>query len=97
MGKYLIIWEADESRIPEDPQERKAGWLAAVEMTRQDTKSGIVKDWGGFVGQPKGYWIAEGTEVEVTSATVKYMPFFRYKAYPLSSLDQTEEVIKSIS
>ena len=96
MGKYLVLYEADEARIPVDPQERKNGWLAAIDMVRQDIKSGIIKDWGGFVGQNSGYVVAEGTEVEIGKMTMKFIPFFRFKVTPVDSLDQVEEIIKSI-
>jgi len=31
MGKYLILWKADESKIPVDFNERRDGWLLALE------------------------------------------------------------------
>ena len=48
MGKYLLIWEADESKIPVDPQQRKGGWQMAMGMVKQDMKDGKTKDWGVF-------------------------------------------------
>ncbi len=96
MGKYLVLWETDEARIPVDPQEKKTGYLAVIDMVRQDIKSGILKDWGGFVGGGGGYAVAEGTEVEIGKTVTKYIPFFRFKVTPVTSLDQAEEVIKAI-
>ena len=26
MGKYMVLWEIDQSRIPVDPKERAEGW-----------------------------------------------------------------------
>ena len=97
MGKYLILWEADESKIPVDPNERRDGWLLALEATKQDIKDGLVKDWAVFAGQPNGYSIAEGTEVDILKITMKYMPFFRFKVILLASVEQAEEAIKSIA
>jgi hypothetical protein len=96
MGRYLIIWEVDESKLPLNREELKVGWLGAIEMTKQQIKDGSIKDWGVFVGQTKGFDIFEGTEVEVHSTCVKYIPYFRFKVYPLLSMSQTEEIIKTM-
>jgi hypothetical protein len=96
MGRYLTIWEADESKIPVNPEERKVGWLGAIEMTKQDIKDGFIKDYGVFLGQTKGFSISEGTEDEVIRVTLKYIPYFRFKIYPLVSLQKLEEVIKAM-
>ena len=55
MGRYLLLWEADETKIPLDPTVRRESWLVACEMVRQDFKSGLIKDWGVFLGQAKGF------------------------------------------
>ncbi|MEW6186520.1 MAG: hypothetical protein AB1585_12370 [Thermodesulfobacteriota bacterium] len=96
MGRYLIMWEADESKIPVNPEERKVGWLGAIEMTKQDIKSGMTKDWGNFFGQPKGFSIGEGTEEELNRALIRYIPYFRFKVYPFLSIEKTEENIKTL-
>jgi hypothetical protein len=97
MGRYLILWEADESKIPLDAKERQAGWLMALEMTREDMKAGLVKDYGVFLGQANGFDIAEGTEEEITNMAIKYMPFFRFKMIPIASIDQVEAAIKAMA
>jgi hypothetical protein len=96
MGRYLVLWEADESKIPLDTKVRREGWLGACEMTRQDIKSGLVKDWGYFLGQPKGFAIEEGTEEEIGKAVLKYIPYFRFQVFPIRSLDQLVEAIKAM-
>lgn len=97
MARYLALWEADYSRIPIDPKERGTGWAVLVDKVKQDMKTGIMKDYGSFVGQPNGFAILEGTEVEVSKAIQQYIPFFTYKVYPLSSLEQVEELVKALS
>ena len=97
MGRYLILWEADESKIPVDPSERRDGWLMAIAATRQDIKDGLVKEWAAFAGQPNGFSIAEGTEEDILKITMKYMPFFRFKTIPLASIDQAEAAVKTIA
>ena len=96
MGRYLLMWEADESRIPVNPEERKVGWLGAIEMTKQEMKDGLTKDWGSFLGQTKGFSISEGTEEDVIRETMKYIPYFRFKIYPLVSIKKLEEAIKAM-
>ena len=96
MGRYLVMWEADESKIPVNPEERKVGWLGAMEGVKQDIKDGLIKDWGNFLGQPRGFNITEGTEDEVISHTLKYIPYFRFKIYPVASIEKTEAAIKAM-
>jgi hypothetical protein len=96
MGRYIVMWEADESKIPVDPEERKVGWLGAIEMTKQEIKDGLTKDWGVFLGQTRGFSISEGTEDEIISSTLKYIPYFRFKVYPVASIEKTEEAIKAM-
>jgi hypothetical protein len=96
MGRYLTMWEADESRIPVNPEERKVGWLGAIEMTKQEMKAGLTKDWGVFLGQTKGFTISEGTEEDVIRETMKYIPYFRFKIYPLVSIEKLEAAIKAM-
>jgi len=97
MGKYMILWEADESKVPVDAAERQVGWQMALEMTRQDMKDGLVKDWGAFIGQPNGFSIAEGTEEAVLNMAIRFMPFFRFKVIPIASIDQVETAVKAIA
>jgi hypothetical protein len=97
MGKYLVLWEVDQSRVPVDAKEKGAGWGALLEMVKQDIKAGITKDFGAFVGEINGYTIWEGTEVEVASGLVKYSPFVSFKVHPAASVSQVDEIIKSLT
>ncbi|MBT3225258.1 MAG: hypothetical protein HN580_20190 [Deltaproteobacteria bacterium] len=96
MAKYLVLWEADENKIPVDVEERKAGWLMAIEMSRQDINEGVTTDWGGFVGQTSGFSISEGTHEDVMKTCLKYIPFFRFKVIPFGSMDSVEAAIKAL-
>ena len=53
MGKYLVLWEIDQTKIPVDPKERGDTWSLFMTVVRQDIEKGIVKDWGAFVGDTK--------------------------------------------
>ena len=65
MGRYLLLWDIERTRVPLDPKERGAGFNMLLEMVKQDIKKGLTKDWGVFIGEHTGYSVVEGSEVEV--------------------------------
>jgi len=97
MGRYLVLWEIDHSRVPVDAKEIAAGWILLQEMVKQDIKSGITKDHGVFVGETKGYSVLEGTEVEVSSGLAKYAPYVIFKLHAVASVAQIGEILKKMS
>ena len=97
MGKYLLLWEIDSSRIPVDAKERGVAWSLMLEIVKGDMKSGKTKDWGAFVGEINGYSIVEGTEVEVGSLLMQYAPYVQFKVHPIGSVTQVAEIIKTMS
>ena len=97
MGKYLMLWKIDATKVPVSPKERGAGWSALIEMVKQDIKKGQIKDWGVFVGEGNGYSVMEGTEVEVMNALQRFTPFVRFKVHPIGSLTQVEEMLKALT
>jgi hypothetical protein len=97
MGKYLMLWEIDTTKIPMSPKERGAGWNALMEMVKQDIKKGINKDWGAIVGEINGYAVMEGTEVEIMNALQQYVPFVHFKTHPIASVSQVDEMIKALT
>ena len=97
MGKYLLLWEVDQTKIPIDPKERGTGWGAMLGMVKQDMEKGISKDWGLFVGERYGYAVAEGTELEVMAMLQQYVPFVSFKVHPVATVSQAEELIKALS
>ena len=97
MGKYLVLWEVDQTKIPVDPKERGDGWSLLMAMVRQDIEKGITKDFGAFVGENKGYSVNEGTELEVMSSLAQYVPFCIFKVHPIASEGDVNEMIKGLS
>jgi len=95
MGRFLALWEADDSRLPADPKER-AGYKEAIKFLRQEVKKGLIKDWGSFVGTTHGYVVYEGTEVEVGNSLQYFIPVYSFRVYPVASLDQAEESTKAL-
>jgi hypothetical protein len=97
MGKYMILWEVDQSKIPVDPKERGEGWSMLMAMVRQDFEKGITKDWGAFVGESQGYSVFEGTELEVMKTLQQYVPFCIFEVHPISTEAQVNEMIKGLT
>jgi hypothetical protein len=97
MGKYLVLWEIDRSRVPVDAKERGTAWGLLMEMVKKDIKAGITKDWGAFVGETNGYTVSEGTEVEIGNALMQYAPYVTFKTHPIASVAQVGDIIKKMS
>jgi hypothetical protein len=97
MGKYLMLWEIDTTKIPLSPKERGGGWNLLMGMVKQDIKKGLNKDWGAFVGEINGYAVLEGTEVEIMNALQQYVPFVHFKVHPVASVSQVDEMIKALT
>jgi hypothetical protein len=92
-----MLWEVDQTKVPIAPQERGAGWSALMNMVKQDMEKGITKDWGAFVGELRGYSIAEGSELEIMNSLQQYIPFVTFKLHTIASVSQVDEMIKALS
>ena len=97
MGRYLVHWEVDQTKIPIDPKERGGGWAALMAMVRQDLEKGVISNWGAFVGETNGYMVMEGTELEVMTSIQRYVPFCIFRVQPVSSESQVNEMIKALT
>ncbi len=97
MGKYLVLWEVDQTKIPIDPKERGEGWSLLMAIVKQDMEKGITKDFGAFVGENKGYSVHEGTELELMNSLAQYVPFCIFKVHPIASESHVNEMIKGLS
>jgi len=97
MARYLMLWELDRNKIPADPKERAAGWTALTDLVRQDLDKGVIKDWGIFVGEMKGYCVVEGDELTVAMMVQQYTPYVYFQSFPLTSIDTTETMLKQMA
>jgi len=97
MGRYLVLWEVDHSKIPIDRKERGAGWAFLMSMIRKDIERGQTKDWGAFIGESKGYAVIEGAELDVMNGLQQYVPFCIFKTHPIATESQINEVIKALT
>ena len=98
MPKYLVLWELNLDKAPDDAKERGAGWLAMMEMIKQEMKEGKTTDWGCFSGETRGYTIGEQpSDVEMAKNLQRYFPFVTFEVHPVMSVDQIAEVAKSLT
>ncbi len=97
MGKYLILWETDESKVPISPQERGAMWGPMVEIVKENLEKGVTKDWGFFDGEMRGFSIFEGSKVELANELQMYVPFIKFRVHAISSIDDMAGVIKTLN
>ena len=97
MARYLLLWELDMSRVPVGREERGVGWTILMAMVKEDLREGALKDWGSFVGELKGYAVAEGTEVEIGTFMQRYVPYVRFETHAVGTVSQVEEIIKSLA
>ncbi len=92
MATYMMLWEVDTSRTPEDPKAKKALHLGFQELIAKQLREGIIKEWGAFAGEWCGYVIFEGSPVELHTLVSMWVPFAKFKTRELITID---EVIKS--
>jgi hypothetical protein len=97
MGKYLVLWEIDSSRLPISRKERAAGWKALLNFIKEDIESGLTLDWGSFVGELKGYSISEGDELAINISLQQYLPFVSFKLHAISSVEQAEKLVEAMA
>jgi len=97
MPRYLMTWELDPTKVPISPQERAAAWLPMIQMVKQDMQSGLLKEWGTYIGELKGFGLAEGSEEEVGKMAQKYIPFVHFSTHPAITADQMEKAAKEMA
>ncbi|MEJ2725327.1 MAG: hypothetical protein P8175_11930 [Deltaproteobacteria bacterium] len=97
MAKYLLLWQLDPARIPADPKERGAGWSALIAMVKEDLEKGILKDWGSFVAESKGFGIMEGDETEIAINMQRYAPYVGFESHSFMSAGEVEKMIKALA
>ncbi|MBP1609456.1 MAG: hypothetical protein H6Q04_1691 [Acidobacteria bacterium] len=96
MAKYILLWEVDASRTPEDPKAKRSQWLQFHDVTIKDIKDGAIKEWGLFAGELCGYSIFEGSAVEVHTLAAKWMPFCKFKVSELLTIDESLKAAKAL-
>ena len=97
MGKFLLNWRLDTSRVPIDPKERGAGWSLLMAMIKQDKEKGILLDWGAFTSEGRGYCIVDGSNVDVMKMTEQYDPYVLFETHPVSTIQEVDEMLAHLT
>jgi hypothetical protein len=96
MARYMMLWEVDTSKTPEDPKAKKAQSLDFQELVRKQLKDGIMKEWGLFAGELCGYVIFEGSAVELHTLVAMWAPFVKFKTRELMTIDEVIKASKAL-
>lgn len=97
MGKYLLKWSLDASKIPTDPKERGAGYGFLMGMIKQDREKGILRDWGAFPSEGRGYCIVEGSNLDVMKMTEQYVPYVSFETCPVATMEDVDELLAHLA
>ena len=97
MSNYLLLWEVDPTKTPEDPKERQQQWLTFENTVLEQLKNTGLNGWGQFVGEINGYALFEGTEVELMTFTALWVPFVKFSVRSIISIKQAIEATKAIA
>ncbi len=97
MARHLLLWRMVNERIPVDPKERGAGWGALLNMVEKDLEQGVMKDWGAFPGEGRGYAVFEVSNLDLMKTTAQYNPFVVFVTHPVSTIIEAKEFISSLS
>ena len=60
-------------------------------------EKGLVKDWGSFSGESKGYSIYDTTKVEMMKSLQQYVPFVKFRVHPVATVSDVNEMLKALS
>jgi hypothetical protein len=63
----------------------------------QNIENGIVKDWGIFVGEKRGYSIYEATRLELMKILTQYVPFVNFEVHPVATVDDVNKTLNELS
>ena len=97
MTKFHIEWKKNIAVMPDDSVKNAKISISLLEMVKADLKSGKLADWGVYCNGFSGYCLIEGTETDVTSTLLKYMPHVLFDVKPVINADQSEAVNRVIS
>ena len=96
MPRYLMTWELDTTKVPINPKERATAMLPMIQMVKQDMQSGLIKEWGCYIGETKGFGLFEGSEEEANRMAQKYIPIVHFTTHPLVTIDMMEKLFKEM-
>ena len=68
-----------------------------LENVKADLKSGRFTDWGAYSEINGGYCVAEGTETDVFTSLLKWIPYVIFEVKPVLSVDQVIAANKPVA
>ena len=92
----LLLWEANESLMPKDREERIKLVMSLTEQTKKSLDSGETKMWGISTAGGRGFSVTEGDGKETFARLQAYAPYIRFKVKPMLSFDEFMEVMKEM-
>jgi hypothetical protein len=95
MTKFHIEWK-QSSKIPEDPVKLAKLYLSHMELVKADLKSGKLTDFGQYSNGSSGYALVEGTEIDVFTTLMKWLPYVEFDVKPIVNVDKTIEAINKL-
>jgi len=96
MAKYMVLWEVDTSKTPEDPKAKKAQQLRFQELVVKQLKEGVIKEWGQFVGEVYGYAINECSAVDLHTLTTMWVPFVKFQVREIMTINEVNKATKAL-
>ncbi len=96
MAQYLLLWEVDSPRIPEDLEKRKAMHMGFQDIVRQQLKTGEISRWGAYVGELNGFCIIEGSAEDVHTLTGRWVPWVKFQARECLSVEQVAKATAAV-
>ena len=97
MARYLVRWAISAAGTPTDAKERGNAWLALLQMVRKDIENGLVKDWGTIPAEGKGYFVFEGTNLQLMNMTQRYTPAVLFKVSPTVTIEEASEMLSTMT
>ena len=96
MAKYLLLWELNRDKIPDDPKARGEGWMMMIDMIKEDIKKGIHSEWGSYVGEMKGFTVSESEPVELANNLQRFVPFVNFEVHQVLNVDEVAKVATAL-
>ena len=96
MAKYMVLFEVDTSKTPEDPKAKKAQWLSFEEPVAKLLKEGVIKEWCSFAGELRGYMLFEGSIIDLHTLLAAWVPFVKFKTRELMTIDEVIKATKAL-
>ena len=92
----LMLWEANASLFPLDPEERKKVIMSMAETVKKELESGVIKAWGISAAGGRGYSISEDDPKTLYARTARFFPFIKFEIIPMVSIDDMIDAMQSM-